>query len=63
MHKAFWGEACGKKTLGRPRRKWEDNIKMGLHELGRGGLDWIDLTQDRVRRRVLVNAVMKFPVP
>jgi hypothetical protein len=53
------GKLEGKRPLGRPRRRWEDNIKMGLHEVGCGGLDWIDLAQDRDRWRSLVNAVMK----
>ena len=45
------------------RRRWEDNIKMDLQEVGCGGMDWIGLTQDRDRWRALVNAVMKLPVP
>jgi hypothetical protein len=48
----------GKRLLGRPRRRWEDNIKMDLQEVGFGGLDWIELTQDRDRWWALVNAVM-----
>ena len=43
------GKPEGKRPLGRPRRRWEDNIKMDLQEMGCGGLDWIDLTQDRDR--------------
>ena len=53
----------GKRPLGRPRRRWEDNIKMDLQEVGYGGVDWIELAQDRDRWRALVNAVMKFRVP
>ena len=52
------GKHEGKRPLGRPRHLWEDNIKMGLQEVGCGGMDWIELTQDRDRWRVLVNAVM-----
>jgi hypothetical protein len=53
----------GKRPLGRHRRRWEGNIKMDLHEVGCGGMDWIELDQGMVRRRALVNAVMKFRVP
>jgi len=52
----------GKRPLGRPRRRWEDNIKMDLLEVGGGG-DWMDLAQDRDRWRALVNTVMNFRVP
>jgi hypothetical protein len=52
------GKSDGKRPLGRPRRRWEDNIKMDLQEIRRGGLDWIDLAQYRSRCRALVNAVM-----
>jgi hypothetical protein len=48
---------------GKPRRRWENNIKMDLWEFGRGDIDWIDLTQDSDRWRALVNAVMKLWVP
>ena len=48
----------GKRPLGRPRLKWEDNNKMDLQEVGCGGMDWIELAQDRGRWRALVNAVM-----
>jgi hypothetical protein len=47
-----------KRPLERPRRKWADNIKMDLREIGWGGMDWIDLAQDRDQWRALVNAVM-----
>jgi hypothetical protein len=50
-------------TLGRPRRRWVDNIKMDLREVGWDGRDWIDLAQDSDRWRAYVNAVMNLPVP
>jgi len=50
----------GKRPLGRPRRRWEDNIKMDSQEAECGGMDWIDLSQDRNKWRALVNAVMNF---
>ena len=53
----------GKRPLVRPRRKWEDNIKMDLQEMGCGGMDWINLAQNRDRWQALVNALMKFQVP
>jgi hypothetical protein len=53
----------GKKPLGRSRRRWVDNIKMNLREIGWGGMDWIDLAQDRDQWRALVNAVMNLRVP
>ena len=57
------GKPEGKRPLGRPRRRWEDNIKMDLQEVGRGGGDWIEFAQDRDRWRALVSMVMKFGVP
>jgi len=54
------GKPDGKRTVGRRRRRWEDNIKMDLQEVRGGGLDCIDLDQDRDRWRTLVNAVMNF---
>jgi hypothetical protein len=48
---------------GRPRRRWEDNIKMDLQEVGWGSMDWIDLAHDRDRWRAVVNAVMNFLIP
>jgi hypothetical protein len=52
-----------KRPLGRPRRRWEDNIKIDLQEVGYGGMDWIGLDQDRDRWRALVNAVMNLWFP
>ena len=57
------GKPQGKRPLGRSRSRWEDNIKMDLQELGCGGMDWIELAQDRGRWRALVNAVKKLRVP
>ena len=57
------GKPEGKKPLGRPRRRWEDNIKMGLQVVGWGGTNWIHLAHDRDRWRALVNAVMNLRVP
>ena len=59
----FGGETRGKETIGRPRRKWEDNIKMDLQEVGRGYGDWMEFAQDRDRWRALVSTVMNFGVP
>jgi len=56
------GKPEGKRQLGRPRHRWEDNIKMDLQEVG-WGMDWIELAQDRDRWRALVNAVMNLRVP
>jgi hypothetical protein len=53
----------GKRPLGRPRRRWIDNIKMDLLEIGLSVVDWIGLAQDRYRWRALVNAVMNLRVP
>jgi len=54
------GKPVGKSPLERPRRGWEDNIKMDLQEVGFGDMDWIELAQDRDRWHELVNAVIKF---
>jgi hypothetical protein len=53
----------GKRSLGRPRRRWVDNIKIDLRQIGWGGMDWIDLAQDRDQSRALVNTVMNLRVP
>jgi hypothetical protein len=63
VYRVLVGKPEGKRTLGRPRRRWEDNIKLDLREVGRGGMDWIDLAQDRDRWRARVNAVMKLRGP
>ena len=57
------GKPEGKRPLGRPRLRWEDNIKMNLQEVGCGGMDWIELAQDSDRCRAFVNAVMNLRVP
>jgi hypothetical protein len=57
------GMPAGKRLLGRPRRRWVDNIKMNLREIGWDGMDWIDLAQNRDQWRVLVNRVMNLRVP
>jgi hypothetical protein len=53
----------GRRPLGRPRRGWEDNIKMALQEVGWGSMDWIELAQDRDRWRAVMNALMNLRVP
>jgi len=57
------GKPEGKRPLGRPRRRWEDNIKMDLQEVGCGGMDWIELAQHRDRWRALVTEVMNLRIP
>jgi len=57
------GKTERKRPFGRPRRTWEDNIKMDLQEVGHGDMDWIELAQDRDRRRARGNAVMSLRVP
>jgi hypothetical protein len=57
----YWflvGKPEGKRPTGKPRRRWEDNIKMDVQEVGCGGMNWIEVAQDRDRWRALVNAVM-----
>ena len=63
MYRVLVGKPGGKRPLGRPRRRWEDNIKMDIQEVGCGGNDWIELAQDRDMWRALVNAVMNRQVP
>jgi hypothetical protein len=63
VYKLLVGKPEGKRPLGRPRRRWMDNIKMDLLEIGLNVVDWIDLAQDRYRWRVLVNSVMNLRVP
>jgi hypothetical protein len=58
MYRVLVGKPEGKRPLGRPRCRWEDNIRMDLQEVGCGGMDWIGLTQDRDRWQALVNEVM-----
>jgi hypothetical protein len=57
------GKPEGKRPLERPRRRWVDNIKMDLLEIGWGGVDWIGLAQDRDKWKALANVVMNFRVP
>ena len=59
----FGGEPEVRRPLGRPRCRWEDNIKMDLEEVGRGCGDWMELAQDRDRWQALVSTVMNFRVP
>jgi hypothetical protein len=63
IHRVLVGKPEEKRPLGRPRRRWEDNIKMDLQEVGGGGGDWMELAQDRDRWRTLVSTVknLRFP--
>jgi hypothetical protein len=63
VYRVLVGKPKGKSQLGRPRRRWENNIKMDVQEVGCGGMDWIETVTDRDRWRALVNAVMNFRVP
>jgi hypothetical protein len=58
VYRVLVGEPEVKRPLGRPRHRWEDNIRMDLQELGCGSMDWIELAQDRDKWRALLNAVM-----
>jgi hypothetical protein len=62
VYKFFVGNPEGKKPFGRPRRRWEDGIRMDLGETGLGGVDWIRLAQDRDRWRAVVSVVMDLRV-
>jgi hypothetical protein len=63
VHRVLVGKREGKRPLGRPRRRWEGNIKMDLQEVGRGREDWMELAQNRDRWRTLVGTVRDFRVP
>jgi len=63
VYRVLLGKPEGRRLLGRPRRRWVDNIRMDLQEVGCGYMDWIGLTQDRDRWRTLVSAVMNIRVP
>ena len=63
VYRVLVGKPEGKRPLGRPRRRWEDNIKMNLQEVGFRSVDWTELAQDRDSRWALVNAVMNLRVP
>jgi len=63
VHRVLMGKPEGKRPLGRPRRRWEDNIKMDLQEVEGGCGDWMELAQDRDRSRALVSTVINLRVP
>jgi len=63
VYRVLVGKPEGRRPLGRPRRRWEDNIRMDLREVGRGCVDCMELAQDRDRWRALVSAVMNLRVP
>ena len=63
VYRILVGKPEGKRPHGRTKSRWEDNIMMDLQEVGYGGVDWIELAQDRDRWRALVNAVMNLRVP
>jgi hypothetical protein len=63
VYRVLVGKPEGKRPLGRPRHRWENNIMMDLQEVGCRGLEWIELAQDRDRWQALVNAVMNLQVP
>jgi hypothetical protein len=62
-HRKLAGKPEGQRPLGRPRHRWVYNIKMDLRDIGWGGMDWIDLAQDRGQWMALVNTVMNLRVP
>jgi hypothetical protein len=63
VYRVLVGRPEGKRSLRRPRRRWEDNIKLDLREIGIDGANWIQLAQDRFQWRACANAVMNFRVP
>jgi hypothetical protein len=63
VYRVLVGRTEGKKPLGRPRHRWEDNIKMDLWKIGIDGANWIQLVQDRVQWRICVSTVMNLQVP
>jgi len=63
IFRVLLGNPEGRRPTGRPRRRWQDNIKMGLQKVGCGGMDWIELALHKDRWRALVNAVMNLQVP
>jgi hypothetical protein len=63
VYSVLVGKPEGRRPLGRPRRRWEDNIKMDLQEVGCARVDWIELAEDRDRWRALVGTVMNLRVP
>ena len=63
VYRILVGKPKGKRPFGRPRRRWEDNIKMDLQEVGFGGMDWIEVAQDRDRWRAFLTVVMNLRVP
>jgi len=63
IHRVLVGKYEGKRPLGRPRHRWEDNIKMDLKEVGCGGVEWNEVAQDRDRWQTLVTVVMSLQVP
>jgi hypothetical protein len=62
VYKILVAKSEGKRSLGRPKRRWEDNIRMDLRKIGSEGVDWTHLTQNRVQWRAPVNTVMNFGV-
>jgi len=63
IYRVWVGKPDGKRKHVRPRRRWEDNIKINLQEVGGGGMDWVDVAQDKDRWWALVNVVMNLRVP
>jgi len=63
MYIVLVGKPEGKRPLGGPRWRWEDNVKIDLQKVGCGGMDWMELAQDRDRWQALVNAVMNLWIP